>query len=103
MRCGIVGMGTGCVEADQGVTPTIAHAPTRIVHGLRPVNAGLEKVPDRVQVERLLPAGQGSAAILAAPLPAAGVAAEEGNIPPSTDVGLQVVAHRSRPVLVMPH
>src|SRR4051812_32624575 len=45
MRCGIVGMGTRCVEADQGITPTIAHAPTRIVHGLRPIKAGLEMVP----------------------------------------------------------
>ena len=45
MRCGIVGMGTRSVEADQGITPTIAHVPTGIVHGLRPINAGLEKVP----------------------------------------------------------
>src|SRR3954454_22253947 len=52
MRCGIVGMGTRCVEADQGITPTIAHAPTRIVHGLRPINAALEKVP-MIPIEHL--------------------------------------------------
>jgi len=38
-------MGTRSVEDDQGLTPTIAHAPKRIVHGLRPINARLEKVP----------------------------------------------------------
>src|SRR4051812_2971409 len=38
-------MRTRCVGADRGITPTIAHAPTRIVHGLCPINAGLEKVP----------------------------------------------------------
>jgi hypothetical protein len=38
-------MGTRSVEADRGITPTIAHVPTRIVHGLHPSNAGFEKVP----------------------------------------------------------
>jgi len=38
-------MGTRSVKADQGITPTIAHAPKRIVHGLRPINAALEIVP----------------------------------------------------------
>ena len=46
MRCGIVGMGTRSVEADRGITPTIAHVPTGIVHGPRPSNIGFEKVPD---------------------------------------------------------
>ena len=45
MRCGIVGMGTRSVEADQGITPTIAHVPTGIVHGLPLPKAGFEKVP----------------------------------------------------------
>jgi hypothetical protein len=44
-------MGTRSVEADQGVTPTIAHAPTRIVHGERPKSAGLEKVPENEKAE----------------------------------------------------
>jgi hypothetical protein len=33
------------VEADPGITPTIAHVPTGIVHGRHPSNAGFEKVP----------------------------------------------------------
>src|SRR4051794_4202077 len=45
MRCGIVGIETRSDEADQGITPTIAHALARIVHGLRPINASPEKVP----------------------------------------------------------
>src|SRR5512142_1722559 len=40
-------MGTRSVEADQGITTTIAHVPPRIVHGLHPTNAGYEKVPWR--------------------------------------------------------
>jgi hypothetical protein len=38
-------MGTHSVEADQGITPMIAHAPTGIVHGIDPPNDGFEKVP----------------------------------------------------------
>ena len=45
MRCGIVGMGTRSVEADQGITPTIAHVPTGIVHGQPPTKGRFEKVP----------------------------------------------------------
>jgi hypothetical protein len=45
MRCGIVGMGTRSVEADQGITPTIAHVPTRIVHQLPQTKGRFEKVP----------------------------------------------------------
>jgi hypothetical protein len=47
-------MGTRSVEADQGITTTIAHVPPRIVHGLHPSNAGYEKVPAlRSSTERL--------------------------------------------------
>ena len=56
---------------------------------------------DRVLVEPLLPAGQGSASLLATHLPAAGVAAEEGHVSASRDERLQVVPHRGRPVLVV--
>src|SRR5512142_2337825 len=45
MRCGIVGMGTRSVEADRGITPTIAHVQTRIVHGLHPSNEYLHTLP----------------------------------------------------------
>src|SRR3954447_5780300 len=45
MRCGIVGMGTRSVEANQGFTPTIAHVPTGIVHGLPLTKGRFEKVP----------------------------------------------------------
>src|SRR4051794_4619537 len=45
MRCGIVGTGTRSVEVNQGITPTIAHAPTRIVHGQPGAEASFEKVP----------------------------------------------------------
>jgi hypothetical protein len=38
-------MGTRSVEADQGITPTIAHTPTGIVHGIDPPNGGFEKMP----------------------------------------------------------
>src|SRR3954453_5601364 len=55
MRCGIVGMETRSVEVDQGITPTIAHAPKRIVHGLRPTNTGLEKVPRDLSAALALP------------------------------------------------
>jgi hypothetical protein len=47
-----VGMGIRSVEADQGITPTIAHAPARIVHGLRPRDAGLELVPSSLTPQR---------------------------------------------------
>jgi len=40
-----VGMGARFVEADQEITPTIAHVPTGIVHGRHPSNAGHETVP----------------------------------------------------------
>jgi hypothetical protein len=39
-------MRTHSVEADRGFTPTIAHAPTGIVHGIDPPNDGFEKVPE---------------------------------------------------------
>src|SRR5512135_1641152 len=45
MRCGIVGMRTCSVEANQGITPTIAHVPTGIVHGHPLEEATIEKVP----------------------------------------------------------
>src|ERR1700730_884066 len=45
MRCGIVGMGTRSVEADRGITPTIAHVLPGIVHGLPPAEPRFEKVP----------------------------------------------------------
>jgi hypothetical protein len=38
-------MGTRSVEADRGITPTIAHAPTGIVHGQPSAEADFEKVP----------------------------------------------------------
>jgi hypothetical protein len=38
-------MWTRFVEADQGITPTIAHVPTGIVHGQATAEAGFEKVP----------------------------------------------------------
>jgi hypothetical protein len=38
-------MGTRSVEADRGITPTIAHVLPGIVHGLPPAEAGFEKVP----------------------------------------------------------
>src|SRR3954454_19097870 len=45
MRCGIVGMKARSVEADLGITPTIAHVPTGIVHPLPSAEDGFEKVP----------------------------------------------------------
>src|SRR5512144_3216323 len=45
MRCGIVDMGTHSVEADRGITPTIAYASTGIVHGIHRARDRLEKVP----------------------------------------------------------
>ena len=51
MRCGIVGMGTRSVEADQGITPTIAHVPTGIVHRLPQTNGRFEMVPIHEQWE----------------------------------------------------
>jgi hypothetical protein len=41
-------MWTRFVEADQGITPTIAHVPTGIVHGQATAEAGFEKVPSSV-------------------------------------------------------
>jgi hypothetical protein len=38
-------MGTRSVEANQGITPTIAHVPTGIVHGQPLAKARFEKVP----------------------------------------------------------
>ena len=38
-------MGVRSVEADQGITPKIAHALTGIVHRRRLERAGFEKVP----------------------------------------------------------
>ena len=56
---------------------------------------------DRVLVEPLLPAGQGAAVLLAAHLPAAGIAAEECDVASPADERLEVVAHRGRPVFVV--
>jgi hypothetical protein len=39
------GHGTRSVEADRGITPTIAHVPTGIVHELHSLEEGFEKVP----------------------------------------------------------
>jgi hypothetical protein len=39
------GHGTLSVEADRGITPTIAHVPTGIVHELHTMEEGFEKVP----------------------------------------------------------
>src|SRR4051812_25808226 len=70
MRCGIVGMGTRSVWADQGITPTIAHVPTGIVHRLPRTKGRLEIVPTghplpshyvtRELLPRLLPLGVNS-------------------------------------------
>lgn len=60
--------------------------------------AGLE---DGIEVVVLLEAGEGAALRLAADLPAAGVAAEEGHVAAFGDPGLQVVAHRRAPILVV--
>src|SRR3954451_7715310 len=46
MRCVIVGMGLAPSRMTGGITPTIAHVPTGIVHPLPPVEDGFEKVPD---------------------------------------------------------
>src|SRR5450631_3647247 len=51
MRCGIVGMGTRSVEANQGITPTIAHVPTGIVHQQPPPKTAFEKVPKTLPIE----------------------------------------------------
>ena len=45
-------MGTRSVEANPGITPTIEHLPTGIVHHLPPAEAAIEIVP-RVDDERL--------------------------------------------------
>src|SRR3954453_22594893 len=45
MRCGIVGMGLAPSRPIGGITPTIAHVPTGIVHPLPPAEDGFEKVP----------------------------------------------------------
>src|SRR4051812_2859816 len=50
MRCGIVGMGTRSVEANQENTATIAHVPTGIVHELPHTGSRLEKEPPRQTV-----------------------------------------------------
>jgi hypothetical protein len=39
------GHGAHSVEADRGITPTIAHVPTGIVHELHSIKEGFEKVP----------------------------------------------------------
>ena len=57
---------------------------------------------DRVLVEPLLPAGQGAAVFFAAHLPAAGIATEECDVAAPLDERLEVVAHRCRPVFVVP-
>src|SRR5512135_2414148 len=49
MRCGIVDMGTHSVEADRGITPTIAYASTGIVHRIHRVRDRFEKVPSEDQ------------------------------------------------------
>ena len=46
MSCGIVGMETRSVEANPGITPTIAHVPTGIVHGQPLAKDRIEKVPE---------------------------------------------------------
>ena len=56
----------------------------------------------RVVAEVLLPAREGAAVVLAAHLPAAGVAAEERDVAAVADELLQVVAHRRGPVFVVP-
>src|SRR6516225_1519359 len=48
---------------------------------------------DGIEVEPLLPARQSTPRFLAPDLPAAGVAAEEGDVAPAADVLLQVVTH----------
>ena len=55
----------------------------------------------RVVAERLLPARERPAVVLAADLPAAGVAAEERDVAAVADVLFEVVAHRRGPVLVV--
>src|ERR1044071_9526225 len=55
-----------------------------------------------VFAERLLPARQGPALVFSADLPAAGVAAEKGDVAAYFDELLEVVAHRRRPILVVP-
>ena len=49
----------------------------------------------------LLPAGEGVSTLLAAHLPAAGVAAEEGDVAPISNEGFEMIAHGSRPVFVV--
>jgi hypothetical protein len=49
----------------------------------------------------LFPAGECVSALLAPHLPAAGVAAEKGDIAPIADEGFEVIAHGGRPVFVV--
>ena len=60
MRCGIVGMGTRSVEADQGITPTIAHVPTGIVHRLPP-----GKPLEKKDCDPMVPVDRGSHRLVA--------------------------------------
>lgn len=59
------------------------------------------RLEDGIEVVVLLEAGEGAALGLAAHLPAAGVAAEEGHVAAFGDPGFQIVAHRCAPVFVM--
>src|SRR4051812_35941738 len=80
-------MGTRSVEADQGITPTIAHAPTRIVHGIDSPKDGFEKVP--IPATRFLTQNSGPPGVLSftkvafrGPESAGGVLKRRSNPPP---------------------
>ena len=45
------GHGTHSVEDDRGITPTIAHVPTGIVHELHPIKEVLRKSPEFLSIE----------------------------------------------------
>src|SRR4051812_13987675 len=54
MRCVIVGMGLAPSRMTGGITPTIAHVPTGIVHPLPPAEDGFEKVPGKINEIRIV-------------------------------------------------
>ena len=87
-------------EADAG--ELVLGPVDQVVAPERGERAVVARGEDRVLVVPLLPAGQGAAVFLAADLPAAGIPAEERDVAAPADERLQVVAHRGRPVLVVP-
>src|SRR5262249_39575253 len=98
------------VASEESVVPTIGktnssklifRALDQIVGpgpGQQSVVIGLE---NRILVEIHLPTDKRSPLAFGSDLPEAGIAAEEGDVPPFFDVCFEIVPHRCRPVFVV--